>query len=1078
MKTYLRYAAGALPALALTLASCSADKIEVPDKELYTREFIKQFGTFRSDQGWNSASRVTADIDPSAIAGATEIKVYTAWPTTPGCRIAASFPATVTTFSFDFPASLELAYVKATDADGKTVYGAYAPINDGRMHIGTTARGSRANEPTGGSHYQIYTYDLTSNGALGTFLTDEDYNRDFWKKLGLWTPIENVKDDFTPPDGIDTETVHELWSGTHESGDWGAAYALSGSTEKFNSNPTNHFKVTVSGILTDPSTDGTFILQYQTDPNDEWYGFGEMSTGNCVIEKGNEQFSASLELHQDDVAKLREYPLAIKGTNITFNTVQLQGLTYEQPGMIGNPDANIDPDKIHTAWSDDDGWDLGRWGNNLSLSGMFGNVNSNNIELTISAQVINPGEGQHMFSVQRGDNSDIFGSGNIVINEGAFSLTTHINESRLRDLMQPGTKIAGNNVKIKSISYKENPYRHKTTGGKANLSDVFRLYGLTTSPGVSDMDSYRTHALSPYNDYDMTGYSAHDLISLVGSKSGVFHEEVDKSTNQCNLMRFKDQLRPDAGVDYELKEAGEVSLDYFFGCASTFNSFGYFYYTDEEASLHDSDPDKFAETILRKPKFILIYRAFPHSNILIQQEAGGTWRPLTDLATIGYDNIVQSGDDEGKDKSDNWQHCGEFTRMVDQAESEVENGQAPADRNNQYPRFRSANYRLVYFRPDQFEADGVTLRPGQQGNYIFPAGTHVAFFVINGGQYALQKDGSAGFQIDHTRISFSRPLLNKYLGNVFNAHGHSHSSATSPSTNIPGPNAQDPWTPFVTYAWGGDIIMGVEDYFARTNDGVNGSDHDMNDMLFRVKGNFVNDREELNPNKPVGQNWIIACEDLGGTYDFDFNDVVFGVTHIAGESKATITALASGGTLHVYLESRFRQATNSSSKVETVDGITYYTLTPEDTNDGEFHSWWGSDRPHSTIINASGWNGPGKSIEIEVDENFTLSDMSTVPGAPGANDANMGGFRVRVYRNGQDYNVISAPTQDASEAGYEAPQMFLVPHTWKWPRERQFIRDVYTGFNDWQSEWWKLPDGPAGSNIIRHNWVPGTITGK
>lgn len=125
---------------------------------------------------------------------------------------------------------------------------------------------------------------------------------------------------------------------------------------------------------------------------------------------------------------------------------------------------------------------------------------------------------------------------------------------------------------------------------------------------------------------------------------------------------------------------------------------------------------------------------------------------------------MQSGDDEGKDKSDNWQHCGEFTRMVDQAESEVENGQAPADRNNQYPRFRSANYRLVYFRPDQFEADGVTLRPGQQGSYIFPAGTHVAFFVINGGQYALQKDGSAGFQIDHTRISFSRPLLNKYLG--------------------------------------------------------------------------------------------------------------------------------------------------------------------------------------------------------------------------------------------------------------------------------------------------------------------------
>ncbi len=106
-------------------------------------------------------------------------------------------------------------------------------------------------------------------------------------------------------------------------------------------------------------------------------------------------------------------------------------------------------------------------------------------------QVINPARDNTCFRCSGETTADIFGSGNIVINEGAFSLTTHINESRLRDLMQPGTKIAGNNVKIKSISYKENPYRHKTTGGKANLSDVFRLYGLTTSPGVSDMDSYR-----------------------------------------------------------------------------------------------------------------------------------------------------------------------------------------------------------------------------------------------------------------------------------------------------------------------------------------------------------------------------------------------------------------------------------------------------------------------------------------------------------------------------------------------------------------------------------------------------------
>lgn len=478
------------------------------------------------------------------------------------------------------------------------------------------------------------------------------------------------------------------------------------------------------------------------------------------------------------------------------------------------------------------------------------------------------------------------------------------------------------------------------------------------------------------------------------------------------------------------------------------------------------------ETLLKKPKFLLMYRAFPHSNIKIKKSESEDWGQQTDLATIGDNNIVESGDDEGKDKSEEWQHCGEFTRLVDEAECAIENGTAEKDRAKQYPRFQSANYRLVYYKPDDF-VDG-KLSPDRQGSYIFPAGTHIAFFVINGGQYALQKEGSAGFKIDQSRISFSRPLLNKYLGNVFNASGHSHSAATSPSANIPGPDAHDPWTPFVTYKWGGDIVMGVEDYFARTHDGIKGSDHDMNDMLFRVKGDFVRDREELNPNTPVSQNWIIACEDLGGTHDFDFNDVVFGVSQVAGEQTATVTALASGGTLPVYIESIYQQMSNSSSGVTREDGRTYYTLTPEGTGDGEFHKWWGSGNHHSGIINATGWRGKGAEIQIEVGDDFTLSDVSkTKPGTVEEGATNMGGFRVRVHRNDKDYVTISAPTRDELNAGYEAPQMFLVPHTWNWPVENQFILDVYPDFNKWGEgvNWWDNPNGSAGGNVIRHGWT-------
>lgn len=157
------------------------------------------------------------------------------------------------------------------------------------------------------------------------------------------------------------------------------------------------------------------------------------------------------------------------------------------------------------------------------------------------------------------------------------------------------------------------------------------------------------------------------------------------------------------------------------------------------------------------------------------------------------------------------------------------------------PRFRSTRYQLVYYAPDQFDADG-RLKPGARGSYKFPKGTNIGFFIISGGLYALDRDGNIGqgAVIDHRRIAFSRPVMNRYIGNTIN-DDHTHQTTggnNSVMTNCTG-DAKD-WTAFVRYRWNGQRLLGVEDYFAENDGDHDGGDHDMNDIIFRVNGEFEN----------------------------------------------------------------------------------------------------------------------------------------------------------------------------------------------------------------------------------------------
>lgn len=169
------------------------------------------------------------------------------------------------------------------------------------------------------------------------------------------------------------------------------------------------------------------------------------------------------------------------------------------------------------------------------------------------------------------------------------------------------------------------------------------------------------------------------------------------------------------------------------------------------------------------------------------------------------------------------------------------------------------------------------------------------------------------------------------------------------------------------------------------------------------------------------QSWTVACEDLGSIGDFDFNDVVFKVSHVSGSGEITVTPLAAGGTMTVNLY-------HGSQLL------------------GEIHNLLGVDDV-TKMIN-TGLEGE-KGFTSNVSESKTL----TVSGSFTMTD-NMGGFRLEILNGkGRFAAEIQGP-----ENG-DSPQMICVPGDWRWPREWQKISDAYPDFVNWNStnnaEWYK-----------------------
>lgn len=223
-----------------------------------------------------------------------------------------------------------------------------------------------------------------------------------------------------------------------------------------------------------------------------------------------------------------------------------------------------------------------------------------------------------------------------------------------------------------------------------------------------------------------------------------------------------------------------------------------------------------------------------------------------------------------------------------------------------------------------------------------------------------------------------------------------------------------------------------------------GHDNDFNDIVFRFKDDIT---RPLIIDKDVDDapmQYIVACEDLGGSFDWDFNDVVYAIEHVSGQTTARIKLLAAGGTLPVH--------------------ITY------DNKDIDFNAPTGG-----TCTDLHQAFGVEQDVAVNVgiyQTDAVYSHQFTVDGNAFSVSTDARKFKIHVsYKDGKEGANIGVPSHSGME-----PQAFLVADpNWQWTNEFQPITSKYPDFSEWvknleNKEWcssvWGLKSTSAGDNLL------------
>lgn len=305
-------------------------------------------------------------------------------------------------------------------------------------------------------------------------------------------------------------------------------------------------------------------------------------------------------------------------------------------------------------------------------------------------------------------------------------------------------------------------------------------------------------------------------------------------------------------------------------------------------------------------------------------------------------------------------------------------------------------------------------------------GEHIVFYLTNGSLPTTYEAGKN--DIAATRSAINKPFYQQSTGKNLNPQ-------------LAG-----------VLTVGGVTYLGFEDALSWGGHNVNPNEfYDINDVVFTVTGGYtIEDHEDK---IEQAMSYIIAYEDLGGSFDFDFNDIVLKATHVAGRNTATLTVLAAGGTLPVAIR---------------YDG----NIVCSDVH-AEF------DQATTTVINAM----PGQHNQYGT-RSFTVTgiDDSTNPFA-------LNKISITVTRGDGEISTIHSPQyytssipDDAHQVGNEEdtsiPYAILIANpSWDWCDENVSIA-TQDGFVDWVADasqcawyeqgntWGVSNDVPSNENVI------------
>ena len=497
-----------------------------------------------------------------------------------------------------------------------------------------------------------------------------------------------------------------------------------------------------------------------------------------------------------------------------------------------------------------------------------------------------------------------------------------------------------------------------------------------------------------------------DFIYNIVRSGGVFDE------GGTNLSSDTDNRRKEGMSDkvvYVTQSSGPVELSYVYGNTGLHSAMGYFYW--KEGQDYQS-----------APKIVFMNNALPHHNLKVSSPNSNNSSAWSDAITLEEINTGSNG-----------------------------YGIAIGDANDNNHYVFGPKYKLVYYGDDYNDA----------GSYNFPEGVHIGFFLFTnywdkdynnsgsgslawGCQSPMNTNDGLGDRILRP-IFYSIPDYNKKNLEYYNYRTSQDSKSNGPSSEFPVQNGQGEISA-VTYKYQGNIILGFED----------GVDKDMNDILLLVEADvllegensgetedFIEEDKNYTEPEPEPQSWIIACEDLGNIGDYDFNDAVFKVAHVAGSNKLTVTPLASGGTYDI--EVRYK-GTNISQYANK-DNLDFHKLI----------------NPVAQQNNGL-WQQINDKEKGNAGEAITITDDALTSGFSLANgDYTNHGFSIYVEKNNGPSITINQPARDK-----KAPQMLVLPEYWIWPYEGKIITSGYPDFEKWtnqqniKSDWYTNPKTGQG----------------